>query len=166
VAEKKTAAIKALLQPRPQLIVSCTGKDGKDNALAVEYACNCSFNPPMIVVAVTPGRYSHHMIKESGCFVANMVGAANIEAYRYLGSHSGRDGDKLAACGMKLLRGDVVNAPILADCPVSIECTVSGSIMAGSHELFVGKIERIHANAELVKEDGSIDWSKADLLAP
>lgn len=165
MAEKKQAAIKAVLNPRPPVIVSCTGKDGKDNALVVVYACNCSFDPPMLMVGVTPSRHSHHMIKESGAFVANLASKDNKQAFDYLGSHSGRDGDKLAACGMKVLHGEAVNAPILADCPVSIECSVVGSVMTGSHEMFIGKIERIHADAELVKEDGSIDWGKADLLA-
>lgn len=42
--------------------------------------------------------------KETGCFVVNLVPKSLKEAFDYLGSHSGRDEDKLA------------------DCPVNIEC--------------------------------------------
>jgi len=46
----------------------------------------------------------------------------------------------------------------------NIECTVVDSIMTGSHEMFIGKIEYVHADADLVKEDGSIAWDKIELL--
>jgi flavin reductase (DIM6/NTAB) family NADH-FMN oxidoreductase RutF len=57
-----------------------------------------------------------------------------------------------------------VNAPILPDCPVSIECTVTGSVVTGSHEMFIGKVEHVHADASLVGDDGKIDWSKIEFL--
>ena len=63
-----------------------------------------------------------------------------------------------------LAEAEVVNAPLLADCPVNIECTIVDSIMTGSHEMFIGKVERVHANENLLNEDGSIDFAKADLL--
>lgn len=44
--EKKPAAFRSILNPRPPVLVSCRGKDGKNNALAVVYACNCSYDPP------------------------------------------------------------------------------------------------------------------------
>ena len=57
---------------------------------------------------------------------------------------------------VKLQEGKVVNAPILSDCPVNIECTVVDSIMTGSHEMFIGKVEYVHADAKLINEDGTI----------
>ena len=57
-----------------------------------------------------------------------------------------------------------INAPILADCPVNIECTVVDSIQTGSHEMFVGKIVAVHADEEFLDEKGNIDFSKLDLL--
>ena len=75
-----------------------------------------------------------------------------------------KDGDKHAAMKVKTQNGAKVNAPILTDCPVNIECSIVDSIKTGSHEMFVGKIEYVHADAGLVNEDGSIDFSKADLL--
>ncbi len=57
-----------------------------------------------------------------------------------------------------------VNAPLLTDCPVNIECTVVDSILTGSHEMFVGRVEHVHADPSLVQEDGTIDFSKLNLL--
>lgn len=161
---KKKAEMRSCLNPMPKVLVSCRGKDGQDNALAVAYCCNCSYDPPMVMVGIVPERYSYPMIKESGCFVVNLVESTYAETFEYLGSHSKRDGDKLAAMNVKLEEGEKVAAPLLADCPVNIECTVVDSIRTGSHEMFVGKIQYVHADAKLLDDAGKIDFSKVDLL--
>ncbi len=162
--QKTSVSARSIIQPRPQLLVSCRGKDGTDNALVVVYAGNCSYDPPMVMIGIVPTRYSCDLVKESGCFVVNLVSPAQKEMYDYLGSHSGRDENKLAAIGAKTANGLRVNAPILTDCPINIECTVVDSIRTGSHETFIGKIEYVHADAEIVKEDGTVDWDRCALL--
>lgn len=160
--DKKPAVFRSALNPRPPVIVSCRGADGRDNALAVVYATNCSYDPPMVMVGIVPSRFSHHMIKETGVFVVNLASVAQKNLFTYFGTHSGRDGDKMSASGATIIEGVKVNAPVLADCPVSIECTVVDSIVTGSHEMFVGKIEYVHADAPLVKADGTIDWKQIE----
>lgn len=164
VTEKKEAKMKSCLQPAPKVLVSCRGLDGEDNALAVGYCGNCSYDPPMVMVGIVPSRYSYKLIKESGCFVVNLVDRSYKEIFDYLGSHSKRDGDKLAAMNVKLQNGKKVNAPILPDCPVNIECTVVDSIVTGSHEMFIGKVEYVHANAEITDTEGNIEFSKIKFL--
>ncbi|PKM51688.1 MAG: flavin reductase family protein [Firmicutes bacterium HGW-Firmicutes-7] len=162
--EKSKAKLKSSLQPMPKVLVSCRGLNGEDNVLAVGYCGNCSYDPPMVMVGIVPTRYSYQMIKESGCFVVNLVDQSYKETFDYLGSHSKRDGDKLEAMKVKLKDGEKVNAPILSDCPVNIECTIVDSIVTGSHEMFIGKIEYVHADAKLVDQEGNIDFSQISYL--
>ena len=162
--KKDIRNMKSCLQPAPKVLVSCRGKDGRNNALAVGYCGNCSYDPPMVMVGIVPSRFSYHMIKESGCFVVNLVNAKQKELFDYLGSHSGKDEDKLAKLGVSVADGDKVNAPLLTDCPVNIECTVVDSIVTGSHEMFIGKIEAVHADSDLVNEKGEIDFTKINLI--
>jgi len=162
--EKKQAAIGTYVTPKPPTIVSCRGADGQNNALVVAYASNCSYDPPMAMVGIVPTRHSYKLIKESGCFIINLAAPENREAYDYLGSHSGRDEDKLKKLNMNIEDGKVVNAPVLLDCPVNIECTIVDSITTGSHEMFVGKVEYVHAPADCLGEDGKIDFSRIELL--
>jgi flavin reductase (DIM6/NTAB) family NADH-FMN oxidoreductase RutF len=162
--DKKPAAFGSVVNPKPPLIVSCRGKDGRNNALVVVYACNCSYDPPMVMVGIVPSRYSYGLIKETGIFVVNLVPESMREAFDYLGTHSGRDEDKLARLGLRLGEGVKVKAPVLLDCPVSIECSVVDSIRTGSHEMFVGRIEYVHADEGLVGTDGKIDWPGIEYL--
>lgn len=153
-----------VLQPVPKTIVSCRDKAGKDNALVVGFAANVSLDHAMILIGIVPTRYSHHIVKETGCFIINLPGKNFEKEYNYLGSHSGRDGDKFAALGLKTEEGTAVNAAILSDCPVSIECSVVESTMPGTHELFIGKVEAVHCDEQYLDDKGSIQWGKIDLL--
>lgn len=155
---------KSSLKPSANIVVSCRGADGEDNALVVGYACNCSYDPPMVMVGIVPSRYSYPLIKETGVFVVNLVGKDNKEAFDYLGSHSGRDGNKLKKLGLNVSDGHKINAPVLNDFPVNIECEVIDSIKTGSHEMFVGKVVHIHADEKLVDDKGEIDYSKINYL--
>lgn len=161
---KTEANMRSCLQPMPKVLVSCRGLDGENNVLAVGYCANCSYDPPMVMVGIVPTRYSFKMIKESGVFVVNLVEKGYKDAFDYLGSHSKREEDKLAKMNIKLTEGKKVNAPILTDCPVNIECSVVESIVTGSHELFIGKIEYVNADTQLVGDDGNIDFSKLSFL--
>ncbi|MFA5340815.1 MAG: flavin reductase family protein [Clostridia bacterium] len=160
--EKKEVRIKAAVEPKSRVLVSVRDKNGRDNALVVACCCNCSIAPPMVMVGIMPSKYSYHMIKENPCFVINLVSKSQRDIYNYLGSVSGRDEDKLSKISTK--GGDIVNAAILTDCPVNIECTVIDSIVTGSHEMFVGRIECIHADENLINEKGEIDYSKIDFI--
>ena len=162
--KKEVKEFKNSICPRPNLIVSCCDKEGEDNALAVAYACNCSYDPPMIMVGIVPSRYSYHMVKESNEFVVNLTTKELKEEFDYLGSHSGRDENKLEELDLNYKQGNKVKAPILEDFPVNIECEVVDSIKTGSHEMFVAKVKYIHADQEIVNDDGGIDFASLDLL--
>jgi flavin reductase (DIM6/NTAB) family NADH-FMN oxidoreductase RutF len=136
---KKQVNMRSCLQPMPKVLVSCRGLDGENNALAVGYCSNCSYDPPMVMVGIVPSRYSYKMIKESGVFVVNLVEKEYKDVFDYLGSHSKRDGDKLKRHEREIGGGERSKAPLLKDCPVNIECTVVDSIATGSHEMFVGE---------------------------
>ncbi|WP_027398326.1 flavin reductase family protein [Anaerovorax odorimutans] len=162
--EKIEGNKKSCMQPQTKVLVSCRGLDGEENVLAVGYCGNCSYDPPMVMVGIVPSRYSYKMIKESGCFVVNLVDQNYKETFDYLGTHSKRDEDKLAVMKVKLENGKKVNAPILPDCPVNIECKIVDSIMTGSHEMFVGKVEYVHADSKLVDDEGNIDFSQINFI--
>lgn len=162
--KKREANLRTCLQPAPKVIVSCRDRDGRNNALAVAYCCNCSYDPPMIMVGIVPSRHSHAIIKDTGVFVVNVPSKREKEIFDYLGSHSGRDEDKFARLSLMTEEGERVSAPLLTECPICIECSVQGSILTGSHEMFAGKIEKIHVDERLIDEKGNIDYSRIDQI--
>lgn len=162
--DKEQANMKSCLQPTPKVLVSCRGLDGEDNVLAVAYCANCSYDPPMVIVGIVPTRYSYKMIKESGVFVVNLVEKEYEKTFKYLGSNSKRDVDKIAKMNVRTSEAIKINAPLLQDCPVNIECKVVNSIVTGSHEMFVGKILYVHADSRIMDSEKNIDFSKLNFL--
>ena len=145
----------------PNTIVSCR-KDGHDNALAVGVASVASIDPVMVMIGIIPSRFSYDMVKDTGKFVVNIPTKEFSEKYMYLGTVSGRDEDKLAS--INTTDADMIDAPILTDCPVNIECSVVDSIQPGSHELFIGKVEKVHCDEEYLTEDNDVKWDEIDLI--
>lgn len=152
------------MQPVPQTIVSCQDREGRNNALVVGFTANVSLDPVMVMVGIVPTRFSHHMVKENGCFVINLPKKEFQKEYNYLGSRSGRDEDKFAALNLRWTDATYVDAPILTDCPVSIECSVVESSQPGTRELFIGKVEAVHVDEEYLDSNGNILWDKMNLM--
>lgn len=151
--------------PAPNLIVSCRDKDEKNNALAVGFACNVSNNPPMVMICVTPERYSHDLIQDSGEFVINIPTKGFEKEFYYLGTKSGRDEDKFKALGLEWEEGTKVNAPLLSACPMSVECKVTQTVKTGgSHDLFIASVEAVHCDEAWLDDDGNLDFSKIATL--
>jgi len=161
---KVEAGKKNALVVKPNVVVTVRDKEGNDNALVVAYAGNCSYDPPMIMMGIVPSRYSYHMIKENESFVVHLLDKSQTKLYECCGSKSGRDSNKLKDYGVIVNDAIKVNAGVINECPVAIECSVVDSIMTGSHEMFIGKVEYVHADKEVVNEKGFVDLSKLNLL--
>ena len=159
--KKEADKTKARIKPMPNTIVSCR-KDGHDNALAVGVASVASIDPVMVMIGIIPSRFSYDMVKDTVKFVVNIPTKEFSEKYMYLGTVSGRDEDKLAS--INTTDADIIDAPILTDCPVNIECSVVDSIQPGSHELFIGKVEKVHCDEEYLTEDNDVKWDEIDLI--
>ena len=155
-----------IIVPLPQMVISCRDKDGRNNALDVGYCGNASHDPAMVMVGIEPSRFSHHIVKETGCFVVNFPPRSFRKEYGFLGTKSGRDIDKFEALNLRWEDGTKVNAPILLDCPVNLECEVVTSILpeGGSNELFIGKVVAVHVDEEYISPNGSILYNKLDLI--
>lgn len=154
------------LAPVPVVLVGCgDGENFKYNCLTVAWAGTLSSNPPMVGIGVRPERYSRGLIESSGEFTVNMPTAAMAESVDYCGVVSGRDVDKFAKCGFTAVKGSKVAAPVIAQCPISLECKVRHTLSLGSHILYVGEVLAVQITSELIDKNNHFDVTGADLLA-
>lgn len=152
------------IAPAPVVLVGCVHRDLGVNLLTIAWTgVNCS-DPPAIHVSIRPSRHSHRMVKESGCFTVNLPTSGMLRQVDLCGTLSGRDGDKWARAGLTPERGEAVEAPLVAECPVSFECVVRHAIPLGTHDLFVGEIVARRADPSVV-EKGRVDFSRIPLIA-
>lgn len=154
----------ALLAPVPPALVSC-GSVEAPAVLTVGWTGIVNTRPPRTYVSIRPERNSYPIIKERGEFVINLPSARLVRAVDLCGCRSGRQLDKFALAHLTPAPASAVAAPLIAECPVSLECRVFQSILLGSHEMFLADILAVQVDAALLDEAGRLCLEKADLLA-
>lgn len=153
-----------MLNPVPVVMVSCADREGKPNIITLAWAGTVNSDPPMVSISIRKQRYSYNIIKETGEFVINLTPRQLAFAADYCGVKSGRDVSKFEA--MKLTPGKAakINAPIINECPVNLECVVKQVIELGSHDMFLAEVVATNVAEELIDRNGRMDLHKADLI--
>ena len=150
--------------PLPPALVSC-GFEGKENVLTVAWTGILNTHPPMTYISVRPERYSYGLIKDSGEFVVNLPTQQMVRAVDWCGVRSGARYDKFRECGLHTEKCENVAAPMISECPVSIECKVRSITELGTHHMFIADIVGLDVAKELLDSSGRLCLEKAGLLA-
>ncbi len=112
----------------------------KDNVITLALCHAFSFSPPLMGVGIAPERHSFGLFKQSKDFAVNIPDASMLRAVKVCGAKSGRDVDKFEVAGLTKEKAEVVSAPLIAECPVNIECVKTHEVETGDHVWFVGEI--------------------------
>ena len=154
------------IYPTPAGLIVSVDAGSKPNIITLGEIFNLSIgNPVWVGIAVRKATYSHGLIKGLGEFTVNMPTSAILNEVLGCGMCSGRDGiDKFAKFHLTPLPSKYVKPPIIAECPVNLECKVVGFHPAGDHDLFIGEVLLEHLDDDKVNSNGERDESKLDPL--
>lgn len=154
-----------MLYPVPAAMVSAAGRDGRDNIITVAWTGTICSDPAMLYISVRPERYSYHMIRETGEFVVNLTTASLAWATDYCGVKSGRETDKWKDTGLTRAAACKVKAPLIAQCPVNLECRVTEVKELGSHHMFLAEVVAVDVDERYMDEKGTFHLNRAGLMA-
>jgi flavin reductase (DIM6/NTAB) family NADH-FMN oxidoreductase RutF len=154
-----------ILAPLPTFLVSCAAPTGQPNIVTVSYAGVVNTSPPLINICLKPSRFSHGIIKATRQFVINIPSVALLPATDYCGVVSGRDVDKFAATGLTPLPAQRVKAPLIAECPVNLECVTSQILTCGAYDLFVAEVVAAHGDDNILDEQNRVDIANLKPMA-
>ncbi len=127
------------------LLVTRDPANGRTNVMPVGWIACCSFEPPMITVAVGNTRYTHDVLKRSPKFVLAFAGEGQADVVRAAGRSSGRDADKFAALHIPHETVGSSGCPLLTEAAFNLECEVADTLVTGDHTVFAAKILAAHA---------------------
>ena len=153
-----------MLYPLPVVMVSVADKEGKPNIITVAWTGTVCTNPPMVSISVRPGRHSYKMIEQSKSFVINLTTEKLCFATDYCGVRSGRDVDKFKEMHLTKVEASEINAPMIGESPVNIECKLRKIEKLGSHDMFIADVVAVHADESYMDEKGKFDLNKANPL--
>lgn len=156
---KRIIEANTTLYPVPIVLIT-TGAQ-TPNVMTCNRIVSCSAEPPRLAISIRPERHSHAQIRASGEFVVNIPAPEQSILADYIGVVTGRKEDKITVAGLKLTPALKVKTPLLADCPVNIECVVEREITLGSHTMFIGLVQCVQAEEALLDEHGDVDVVRA-----
>ncbi len=148
-----------LLYPLPLALVSCVNAQGEVSVFTASWLGVASTTPPFLTLGVRPYRWSYQAIKETGEFVVNIPTQELLEAVDICG-HTGSREERIKKAGLTLLQASQVKAPIVAQCPVNLECRVREELALNSHRLFVAQVVAVHVDQEVLEPEGFINYAR------
>lgn len=154
-----------MIYPLPAVLVSVGATEDEYNLFTVAWTGTVCTNPPMCYISVRPERHSYDIIKRTGEFVINLTTARLARATDWCGVRSGRDYDKFKEMGLTPVAAAMVNAPVVEESPVAIECKVRQVIPLGSHDMFLADVVNVLVDEEYIDpESGKLDLQRAELI--
>lgn len=160
---------KLVLEPNttfyPVAIALITTGGDRPNVMTCNRIASCSAEPPRLSLSVRPARYSHQLIHQTGEFVVNLPTPEQATLTDYVGVVTGRKENKIEIAGLRLAPALKVKTPLLADCPVNIECIVEQEVDLDSHTMFIGLVQAVHVEESLLDAKGDVDFARARGLA-
>lgn len=120
---RKNFGSKPLSYPQPVWIIATYDEDGTPDAMNAAWGGISEANE--VAVCLSPGHKTVKNLKKTGAFTVSMADAEHIAACDYVGMVSGnRVPDKLARAGLTVSKSSLVNAPIINELAVCVECRV------------------------------------------
>jgi len=162
VAIKKiTKGPSTVLFPVPNVLVTSCLEAGNPNIVTIAWTGIMNSEPPVVYISLrSEGRHSHRMVKDSGEFVINIPTASQVRIVDYCGTVSGEKVNKFKETGLTPVPASCVRAPLIAECPVNLECKVRQVLSLGSHDAFIADVLAVHYNEDVLDEKGQPDLDK------
>ncbi|MBR2419401.1 MAG: flavin reductase family protein [Rikenellaceae bacterium] len=151
-----------MVYPLPAVLVSCGATPDEYNLITIAWTGTVCSEPPMCYISVRRERHSYDIIKRTGEFVINLTTEALAEATDWCGVRSGREYNKFEVCGLTPSPATMVNAPIIEEAPIAIECRVREVIELGSHDMFLADVVNVQADEAYINpETGRFELERA-----
>ena len=153
---RKSFGAKPVLYPQPVFIIATYGADGTPNAMNAAWGGLSEENEITICISATHKTTENILLRKA--FTVSMATADTVKACDYVGIVSGNDvPDKLAKAGLHTMPSETVDAPLIDELPMAVECRLKSYDPETCR--LVGEIVNVCAD-ESVLTNGVVDPAK------
>ena len=151
---RKNFGAKAWLYPQPVFIIATYGEDGTPDAMNAAWGGIADAD--LISICLSAGHKTTKNILARRAFTVSMATADQVTACDYVGIVSANSvPDKLSRAGFHTTRSGAVDAPLIDELPMALECElVSYDENTG---LLIGRVVNVSADERILDADGKID---------
>ncbi|MBO6054014.1 MAG: flavin reductase family protein [Oscillospiraceae bacterium] len=160
---KKNLGSKPALFPMPVTVVSAYDAFGVPNAMTAAWVQISDMDK--IALFVDPDHKTMKNILETKAFTVAIADVEHMAEADFIGIASGNTmEDKLGKSGLHTVKSEFVNAPVIEEFPVSLDCELVDIIDSEHAYAMIGKIVNTSVEETVIGEDGKVDPEKIHAL--
>lgn len=160
----KSFGAKPYLFPMPTYMIGTYNED--DSVDVMMMAWGGIVDTKMVALNLEAAHKTVKNLRERKAFTLSIPGTDTLKESDYLGTASGNKyPDKFAVSGLHAIKSEIVDAPVITDYPVTLECTVIEFQDQPYGLRVLGEIVNVLADEKVLDENGKIDAGKLNAFA-
>lgn len=158
---RKNFGVQPWLVPQLVALVAAYDEDGTPNVMNAAWGGTYANN--QVMLCISAGHKTTKDILLRKAFTVGIANEANLVAADYVGIVSGNKvPDKFARAGFHAQKSEFVDAPLIEEIPLTLECRLAGQTESGC---IIGEIVNVSADESILGEDGKPDVSRMGAIS-
>lgn len=159
---RKIFGAKNFIYPMPVLIVASYDENGVADAMTAAWGCSADYTKICLILDKSHKTVANILAHKA--FTVSIANAANVVEADFVGIVSAnKEPEKLAKTKWTISKSEFVDAPVIAELPLTLECTLDK--WDEEREMVIGDIVNASVDEEILDEAGNIDVRKLDPIA-
>lgn len=160
---KKNLGVVQAVYPMPVLMVAAYDESGTVNVMNAAWGMIC--NSDRIALFIDEDHKTTQNLLKKKAFTISLADAAHMDVADFFGIATGNKmPDKFERTGYHAIKSEFVNAPVIEEFPVVMECELADVCSTESFYAIVGKIVNTAAEESVLSENGKVDPLKLNAL--
>lgn len=156
---KKDLGIQQAVYPMPVLMIATYDENGVVDVMNAAWGSISA--PDKIALFIGEAHKTTKNIRALKAFTVSLADKAHLDEADFFGIATGNKmADKFERTGFTARKSDKVNAPIIEEFPLVMECELAEIVQTDNLHAVVGKIVNVAADEEVLDENGKVDPAK------
>lgn len=160
---RKDLGVQPAVFPMPVLMVAAYDENGVVNVMNAAWGMVCDHDK--IALFLDEDHKTTKNIKAVKAFTVSIADKEHMDAADFFGIATGNKmPDKFAKTGYHAEKSAYVNAPVITEFPVALECELAEIIDTENMYAIIGAIKNVSADEKVIAENGKVDPLKLNAL--
>ena len=149
--------------PMPVLMVAAYDENGTVQVMNAAWGMICDMDK--IALFIDEDHATTKAIRKTGAFTVSLADKEHMDVADFFGIATGNKmPDKFARSGYHEEKSVFVNAPVITEFPVTMECELAEIAETANLHAVVGTIVNVSADEKVLDEKGKVDPAKLNAL--
>ena len=161
---KKDLGVHPFLFPMPVLMIATYDEQGKADVMNMAWGGICAEN--MVALNIGEDHKTMKNIKKRMAFTLSIADVPHLKEADFFGIATGNKlEDKFERSGLTAVKSSRVDAPVIEEFPLTLECRVAEIQNDCGHNRVVGEIVNVLADETVLNEKGKVDPTRLNAFA-